>query len=85
LKKEAVGCCETLQTVYYSYYLFVYSLVQSERMCNNSLDQIWCVQGTLYSLQNEGNAAKLIRGSSKFYDDETKSNDATFWKENVVI
>jgi hypothetical protein len=23
--------------------------------------------------------------SSKFYDDETKSNDATFGKENVVI
>jgi hypothetical protein len=28
LKKEAVSCCETLQTVYYD--LFVYSLVQSE-------------------------------------------------------
>jgi hypothetical protein len=61
LKKEAVGCCETLQTVYYD--LFVYSLVPREWTCKNSLDQIWCVQGTLYSLQNEGNAAKLIRGS----------------------
>jgi hypothetical protein len=28
LKKEAVGCCETLQTVYCD--LFVHSLVQSE-------------------------------------------------------
>jgi hypothetical protein len=28
LKEEAVGCCETLQNVYYD--LFVYSLVQSE-------------------------------------------------------
>jgi hypothetical protein len=30
LKKEAVGCCETLQTVYYD--LFVYSMVQSEHV-----------------------------------------------------
>jgi hypothetical protein len=57
--KEAVGFCETLQTVYCD--LFVRSLVQSEWTCNDSLDQIWCVQGTSYSLQNEGNAVKLIR------------------------
>jgi hypothetical protein len=60
LKKEAVGFCETLQTVYCD--LFVHSLEQSEWTCD-ILDQIWCMQGTLYSLQNEGNAVKRIRGS----------------------
>jgi hypothetical protein len=82
-KEEAVGCCETLRTIYYD--SFVYSLVQSERVTTAWIKFYVC--RALYTVYKMKVMQQSLLGVlfSKFYNDETKSNDATVSKENVLI